>query len=209
MMAQMFELDFSLLPEFTGQRALLCLPPYLEDALSALGLPDTVDRLKGASYFIGKLSARNDLWQNRAYLRAGLSDFRSVAQALGWDVGRTAPVHSPEKSRNPLVHLVFRLRRVAVYRESAETAEQQITATFRVLGDEHQVPIKVLLIKDIERYLRRENLSLYRDSDITEVCAWFDAMQRRYGASQVLDAGVQMYCDELLQVYAHRASGPT
>ncbi len=201
----MFQLDFSLLPEFVGHRIIKGLPAYIGEPLEALRLPETLDRLRGASRFLGEVSSHNDDWLNRAYLRAGLSEFRSVAQALHWDLGRRE-VHSPEKSRNPLIHLIFRLRRLTVYVANAPTAHREVTAVFRIFDEEHSKNIRVLLIDGIESYLRREKMVNYEKADVSKLCDWFESNQRQYGASQVLYAGVLQYCEELCWVYSVRVA---
>src|SRR5689334_6906619 len=102
----MIALDFTRLPTISRHRIFYGMPRSIEEPMTALELPETVDRLRGASYFLGHVSADDPVWRSRVFLRAGLSEFRSAAQALHWDLGRRS-VHSPEKSTNPLVHLVF------------------------------------------------------------------------------------------------------
>lgn len=202
----MFELDFSLLPEIVRHRIFKGLPQFVEEPLKACCLPNTVDRLRAASLFLGEVGPSRPDWENRAYLRAGFSEFRSVAQALHWDLGRRE-VHSPDKSRNPLVHLVFRLRRLTVYVANAPTAEREVTARFRAFDEDHSVDISVLLIDGIEQYISRENMKDYRLGDVERICEWFDINQRQFGAPQVLDIGVMLYAQELADVYASRATG--
>jgi type I restriction-modification system DNA methylase subunit len=69
---------------------------------------------------------------------------------------------------------------------------------------EHSTNIEIILIDDIEKYLRKEKLSAYKDEDISRICSWFNENQALYGASQVLDTGVCLYCQELHQVYSGR-----
>lgn len=201
----MFDLDFGQLPRIIRHQLFKVMPPFVEEPLASLGVPESLDRLKAATLLLNEMSPENDAWLNRAYLRAGLSEFRSVAQALHWDLGRRR-VHSPEKSRNPLVHLVFRLRRVAVYVANVATSEQQVTATLRFGDSETSADIKILLIPRLEEYLRKEDLSRYSDEDISRICRWFDANQEVYGAPQVLSTGVLVYAQELAEVYADRTS---
>lgn len=180
------------------------MPPFVEEPFKNLRLPETLDRLKAASRLLGEMEASKEPWLNRGYLRSGLSEFRSVAQALHWDLGRRL-VHSPEKSKNPLVHLVFRLRRVAVYLANAPTMEREVTATLEFEGRHTSAEVKIILIENIERYVRHEELTGYTEGDITRVCNWFEKNQREYGAPQVLDIGVLVYAQELIEVYANRA----
>lgn len=204
----MISLDFATLPTILHHRLFYGMPPFVEEPLAAVRLPETVDRLRGASLFLGHVSAEDPEWRSLAYLRAGLSEFRSVAQALNWDLGRR-PVHSPHKSTNPLVHLVFRLRRLAVYVANARTSTRDVTASI-TLGDRTtSADIKVLLIDDLHGYLTRERLDTYHPEDIRRVCEWFDQEQKQWGASQVLDVGVLQYCQELVAVYGDRASSPS
>ena len=201
----MITLDFDTLPIIRQHRLFYGMPPFVEGPLVALHLPETVDRLQAASFFLGHVSVNEPAWHSRGYLRAGLSEFRSVAQALHWDLGRRE-VHSPEKSVNPLVHLLFRLRRLAVYVAKPQTSSRAVTASF-TLGDRTMSSEnRVLLIDDIRGYLRREHLDSYRPEDIERICQWFDDEQKEWGASQVLDIGVLQYGQELAAIYADRAS---
>lgn len=199
----MIELDFDALPSIVRHRLFYGIPPYIEEPLAQVRLPETLDRLRAASLFLGHVSAEDPEWRSRAYLRAGLSEFRSVAQALHWDLGRRA-VHSPEKSRNPLIHLVFRLRRLAVYVANARTSPREVTASITLGDHTTAADISILLIDDLRGYLTRERLDAYRTEDIVRLCEWFDNEQQQWGASQVLDIGVLQYCQELVDVYAAR-----
>lgn len=181
------------------------LPDYIAEPLAALQLPETLDRLRAASLFLSQVSPTEADWKNRAYFRAGLSEFRSVPQALHWDLGRRQ-VHSPERSRNPLVHLVLRLRRLAVYVANARTSESEVKAEFEFRDVKTTADIKILLIEDVRGYLSRERLDGYRAEDVGRLCDWFEENQREYGASFVLDIGVMQYCQELVEVYRDRTA---
>jgi hypothetical protein len=197
----MIELDFDLLPTIVRHSLFRGLPHFVEEQLSRLPLPETRDRLRSASWLFDEISTSSKDWQNRGFLRAGLSEFRSTAQALFWDLGRR-DVYSPAKSRNPLVHLVLRLRRVAVYVANAQTETTDVSATISFGENSHESIIPILLIREIEKYLRRERLTAYRDSDISRICAWFDTNQAIYGAPQVLSVGVGVFALDLCEHYA-------
>lgn len=197
----MTDLDFALLPTIVRHSLFKGLPHFVEERLSQLPLPETRDRLRAASLFFDEVSPSSKDWENRGYLRAGFSEFRSLAQALFWDLGHRR-VYSPDKSRNPLVHLVLRLRRVAVYVANARTESQDVTATIAFGDRSHEASIQILLIRDVEAYLRHEKLSHYSDKDITRICAWFDENQAIYGAPQVLSVGVGVFALELCDEYA-------
>src|SRR4051812_43102557 len=111
MAARLIDLDFDLLPAIVRHRVFKGLPPYIEEPLSKLRLSETLDRLRASSLFLGEVGPSEKPWEDRAYLRAALSEFRSVKQALRWDLGSSQSLHSPQNSRNPLIHLVYRLRR--------------------------------------------------------------------------------------------------
>jgi hypothetical protein len=180
----MFDLDFSILPTIVRHSVFQGLPHFVEDPLSKLQLPETLDRLKSASWLLDEVSASMKEWQNRGFLRAGLSEFRSVAQALHWDLGRRE-VYAPEKSRNPLVHLVVRLRRVAVYLANAPTATQSVIAAITFGEQSTESEIEILLIADLERFLRADNLGGYRDEDISRRrCVRLGALPRVCRPSQ-------------------------
>lgn len=181
------------------------LPHRLQEKVRSLDLPETLDRLRGASSFIDHVSEKKADWENRAFIRASLSDFRSVDQALYWDLGRRE-VHSPEKSPNPLVHLVYRMRRIAVYVRNAKMAEHDTTVPVWLLDEEKNLDIRVLLIDEVERYLLLEKrlLRSYSAEDISRTCEWFEENQRVFGAPLVINVGIWMYCEELCDVYAGR-----
>ncbi len=202
----MIDLAFDLLPTIVRHQLFKGLPPFIEEPLTKLKLPETVDRLRAASLFLGEVGPSDKPWEDRAYLRAALSEFRSVTQALRWDLGTSQGLHSPQKSRNPLIHAVYRLRRLAVYVANAPTKEREVTASIQVFDKTHQAEIKVLLIDDVERYLRLGNLKDYKPEDVSRISNWIEENQRVYGAPQVLDVGVQQYCQELCDVYENRAS---
>jgi hypothetical protein len=204
----MVDLDFHSLPTILHHRMFYGLPPFVAEPLAAVNLPESADRLEAASFFLGHVSANDSIARSHAYLRAGLSEFRSVAHALYWDIGHRE-VHTPEKSRNPLVHLVFRLRRVAVYVANAPTSRREVTATLSLGDNTTSAEIQLLLIDDIHGYLKRERLDAYQPEDIRRVCEWFDDAQQRWGASQILDIGVCQFAQELADVYAGRASSPS
>jgi hypothetical protein len=204
----MIELDFGTLPTILQHRMFYGMPAFVEDPLAAVRLPETVDRLRAASFFLGHVSAEDPPWRSRAYLRAGLNEFRSVAQSLNWDMGRR-DVHSPEKSTNPLVHLVFRLRRLAVYVANAKTSPREVTASLTIGELTTSADIKILLIDNLRGYISQERLSAYHPEDIARICDWFDEAQQQWGASQLLDIGVLQYCQELAAVYRDRATSPT
>lgn len=200
----MIELDFSLLPEVGRPRLFRGLPQDVEERIKQIRLPETLDRVKGASWLFSEVSAYQDDWLNRAYLRAGLSEFRSVDQALYWDLGRRN-VFTPLDSKNPLVHLILRLRRIAVYVANADTSHHETSVEFHYLGKDHDTPVRLLVVKNVEKYLRNESLSDYREKDIQEIVRWFEKMQMRFGASDVLNHGVILYCVEMYRMYAHRS----
>lgn len=184
------------------------LPPYIEEPLAGLNLPETLDRLKATSLFLGNVSSSKSMWKNYAYLRASFSEFRSVHQALYWDLGRDCQVHSPLKSSNPLVHLIFRLRRLAVYVASAPTSEGEVSVEFCELKATTRVDIKIILIDDLYNYLIREKLTDYHSEDIQQICEWFNKNQYIHGASHIFNVGVMQYCQELAEVYSDRYLTP-
>lgn len=199
----MIDLDFSLLPEIKRSKVLMGMPADVEKELKQIQLPETLDRLKGACRFLDEVSSAKEMWLNHAYLRAGLSEFRQVAQSLYWDIGRRK-VHSPEESKNPLVHLVFRLRRIAVYLENISTKEHETSVVFHFDGEDHNANVRVLLIDNVKSYLESENLDKYKNEDINRICDWFEEIQPKYGASAILSIGVLLYCLELCEVYSNR-----
>lgn len=199
----MYYLDFSRLPRIERIGLFKGIPGHYEKQFGALNLPETLDRLKGAGRFITEVSTLKDKWLNRAYLRAGLSEFRSVAQALHWDLGRRE-VYSPEKSSNPLIHLIFRLRRIAVYVGNAATTEKEVEVTYRIFDEDREATLPALLLRDLERYLRQENLSDYDSKEITRICDWFEEEQSKFGAPHVLLCGILQYGLELRDVYSDR-----
>ncbi|MEQ9091581.1 MAG: hypothetical protein RIE52_10860 [Balneola sp.] len=196
----MFELDFSLLPEIQRGKLMMGLPSDIEEDLGLLGLSETLDRLKGACRFIDEVSAHKDDWLNRAFFRAGLSEFRSVAQALHWDIGRQQ-VYSPEKSKNPLIHLIFRLRRITVYASNLSTKKKETSFSVFFDGKDHKANVNVLMIQNLEQTLSKEKLDEYKPEDIQTICSWFEKNQSVFGASHVLSIGVLLYCLELCEVY--------
>lgn len=197
----MYDLDFSLLPQITRHRIFTGLPSVLEKRLCQLRLPETLDRLRAVSYFLGHVGAGEEDWLNRGRLRAALSEFRSVREALRWDIDNPESVHGPGRSANPLVHLVYRLRRIAVYVDNVDTSQETVTATIKFDDRDHHADVEVILIEDIEAYLRKENLKDYADDDISRICDWFEVNQRIFGAPQVLEVGVMQYCEELCRIY--------
>jgi hypothetical protein len=199
----LFDLDFSLLPQILRHRLFMGIPPYIEEPLSKLHLPETLDRLRGASHFFDEVTTTLPEWRNRSLLRAALSEFRSVGQALSWDLGRRA-VYSPDNSRNPLIHLVLRFRRLAVYVANAQMVEREVAATFELGEHKTTSDIKLVLIQDVYRYLSQERLTGYRPADVLALCEWFEANQAEWGAPQVLNIGIMQYGLELATEYAHR-----
>jgi len=199
----MFDLDFSLLPEIQRSKLLMGMPSDIEKDLKALNLPHTLDRLKGACRFLDEVSATKEKWLNRAYLRAGLNEFQKVGQALNWDLGNRK-LYYPVKSKNPLIHLVFRLRRITIYSKNISTKEHETSVTFSFDGEDHNADIRVLLIHDLKSSLESENLDKYRDQDLDKLCNWFEKNQLNFGAPNVLSIGVLLYCLELCEVYKNR-----
>lgn len=195
-----FDLDLGQLPQILNHRLFYGIPNWIDEPLAALGLPEAYDRLRGAVLMLDKIGAEDPVWQQRAYLRAGLSEFRSVPQALHWDLGRR-DVHRPEDSRNPLVHLVWRLRRITVYVANAPTEQREVSATLTLGGNSMEHDIPILLIRDLGAYLRREKFKDYRPGDLAALCDWFEVNQAGYGAPLLLSVGVLQYCQELCEVY--------
>jgi hypothetical protein len=203
-----YDLDCSLLPQIVRHGIFKNLPAFIDEPLSKLELPETLDRVRSAHRFLAEVSATEKDWINRGYLRAGLSEFRSVDEALRWDLGNRGG-HIPTKSRNPLVHLLYRLRRLTVYVANAPIKEQQVTAKLQLGDMTHEADIKLLVIPDIEKYVRQGNIDAYRAEDMEQVCSWFEENQKVYGAPQVLETGVGLYCQELCEIYANRTSPET
>lgn len=199
----MYDLDFSLLPEVRISRLFMGLPANFETDLYNLKLYETLDRLKGACRFLDKVSAEKESWLNRAYIRAGLSEFRSAKQALLWDLSDRT-VYDPTMSKNPLVHLAFRLRRVAVYVENLSTYSSPTSVSIFFDGENHTANINILLIRDLANSLKKETLDKYHKDDIANICDWFNACQNRIGAGATLSLGVMLYSQELFEYYSNK-----
>lgn len=206
----MIDLDFSQLPQIIRGSYFFGLPSWLVKQIEPLDLPETLDRLRGAGNFIGQVSVEGEDWKNRALFRAALSEFRSVKEALRWDLG-TGEYYSPTRSKNPLVHFIFRMRRVAVYLANASMQRHETSYPVMFFDEEVVVDRPVLMIRDVERYFRFETglLKDYREADVARICDWFEENQRKYGAAHVIDVGIQVYGEELCTFYAHRGQKET
>jgi hypothetical protein len=151
--------------------------------------------------------AGNDDWLNRAYLRSGLNEFQKVAQPLRKDLPHGAYIHGPEESDNPLVHIVYRMRRIEVYKRSVATSDE-IANVATQWGDEvSDHAVQILLLNDLQRYLMQEKWTKLYDVEIVEqACDWFEKNQRQFGASWILKVAIMQYCEELHSHYAQGAA---
>jgi len=173
---------------------------YVE-ALKKLDIPETTDRLQASALLFYKCSKATKIWKNRGFLRAGLSEFRSINQALRWDNGgSTKNITTLDKSKNPLIHFMWRLRRINVYVQNPEF-DTNITTLVLPNNDDFEYSYQALVLKDVEEYFRKENLKDYKDEDITRICNWFSEIQYRFGAPEVFRQGLQSYAQTLINLY--------
>lgn len=177
------------------------LPNDAIDGLGSLNMPHTLNRIRGATYLFEEVSASNKDWQNQSFLRAGFSEFRSVKDALAWDLGRQRNF-TPEESKNPLVHFLYRMRRISVYLGSPETESEWVEIPTRWDGKDSKWPAQIVKLKKVEEYLRREKLDRYQSSDISGICEWIERMQSGFGISTVLVVGIYFYAIELIDHYS-------
>lgn len=199
----MYSLDFDLLPRIIRHPVWRGLHHSIDDKLSKLQLPETYDRLRTASMLFSDVTESKQPWLSKGYLRAALSEFRSVPQALRWDIGGQK-FYSPKESKNPLVHLVLRLRRLTVYVASVSTAEERVIGNFAFGDREYTEETSIVILTDIHRYVGLDKLIGYEPSDVKAICDWFDENQRVFGAEHVLNIGLMQYCEELCEHYKAR-----
>jgi len=202
----LFELDFSLLPSLETTSIFKGMDGKYKEALNSLNIPETTDRLKASALFFSECSQTKDKWKNRSYLRAGLSEFRSVNQALRWDNGgSTKNIPTLNKSKNPLIHLMWRLRRIHVYVKNPDFDKHETTLVLPD-DDEFEYTYEALILKDLEKHFRKEKLVDYRDEDISKICNWFESVQYRFGAPEVFIQGVHSYSEELIDLYSEKSA---
>jgi len=150
------------------------------------------------------VAGHTEAWHDEAFIRAGLSEFRSVEQTasrehkLGECPGRFPAIAD---SKNPLLHLMLLLRHATVHTRSVETSRHDTSVISTFGGDAHEVKYttSVLTGIDVEQLLeRRETRQSYVRSDLEGVAEWFLERQQTFGCHEVFRAGVDIYCREIL-----------
>jgi hypothetical protein len=81
-------------------------------------------------------------------------------------------------SKNPLVHLMWRLRRINVYVSNPEFDHYETTLYWAdEKAENNEINYKTLVIREIEHFYRLENLKDYKGEDINMICEWFENVQ--------------------------------
>jgi hypothetical protein len=177
----------------------------IEKKFENLGLlSETHERAQSALMFFFQTKEDQERWRNDARLRAGLNEFYSIEDAAQRDFRRAGKSSKPPRiaeSKSPLVHLMYVLRHVNVHTGPTATRVQPIAVISEFGGTPHElsygaVMIDNITVGDLERV--GEVRKYYTNEDLDLVLKWLLEKQQVFGVSEVLRAGLNAYCCEII-----------
>jgi len=217
-----FDLNFSLLPDL--RVAPLCMTiDWLSPGYGAKNplteLPETYDRADAAvkfCWFVGgpaeRLCCKEDdtMTTRQAFLRAALSEFASMEEALKRDlvsIGIKDRCMKITDSRNPLLHIVKQLRNLEIHLRSGAISSQRQRALLQNLKKPESVSeqnLTIWVMDDLttEQFDNLRGAHLYRENDRNELISWFNQAQKAWGLDEIVFRAVLSFGQELIERYS-------
>jgi len=202
------DLNFDLLPAIDACDIFVRLAKDVDDGFQyRTHLAETYGRARGATLLFCNVSGEREAWEDEAYVRAGLCEFKSLESSARCEHKRASkPGKLPliRDSRNPLLHLMLLLRHATVHTRTLVTSRHETTVVSKLGGEPHDHTYTTAILDGIDvdqLWARRETRRAYDRVQIESVAAWFLERQCVFGCHEVFGAGVDEYCRELLACY--------
>lgn len=213
-------LNFELLPPVEATTIFMKLDTDIEARLKSVGyLEEAINRANGSLMQFHSASAKKASWFNESHIRAGLADFRSMADCLTREYraaglrGKPAPIF---ESLNPLIHLMVLLRDVNLHATATRSSTQETTVISQLGGEPHEYTYDAVVLEpfDVGELLGRR--TDYYCQEIEAVVSWLFEKQVVFGVAHIFHEGIEAYCREIIaacmpnqRMHATREDGAT
>lgn len=200
--ANVYALDFDLLPRLDSYRVFLSLDAEIKKALAKL--PETLARANGACHYCHEI--RDDgraIEARESALRSALAEFVSMEESLGRDLSSAgigaAPVKITE-SQSPLLHIVRELRNLEIHLQTSRLKSVVKEVTY--VGDNYQLNIWVAGDITESDFMKLRNARRYKRDDLVKMVEWSNRAQKKWGIDQLIYRAIVEYCRMIIKVYS-------
>lgn len=212
-MARKYTLDLALLEGIKAGSLVMALPPGLEKNLSRT--PSAAPHFDAILKFLHLVDlgetglhakGENLRWRREACLRAALSEYVSIDNAVRVDAEaqglREAPVAI--RSPHPAIHLVRELRNLELHLSPSRLIQDRRTYLYRWEGMEKSLDSEILLIDDltIGRLRSLDNVRHYRLAEFAAAVDWFNREQEAWGVVEVLRVVTTRRAEEVVEAFS-------
>lgn len=199
--ANIYALDFNLLPQLDSYRVFLSLGDEIKTALAKL--PETLARANGACHHCHKVRSDGPIEAKESALRSALAELVSMEESLGRDLNNAgigaAPVKITE-SQNPLLHIVRELRNLEIHLQTSRLKSVEKEVTY--VGDNYQIDIWVAGDITESGFMKLRNAKRYKREDVVKMVDWFNWAQKEWGINQLIYRAVVEYCRMIIKTYS-------
>lgn len=199
-------LNFSLLNKIQSSSVLIRPSRDVDEQLRRFlpSMEEFYQRTQAALMFVLKTDAETESWINEAYIRAGLNEFYSLEDAARRAFRCMGQVRTPptlRESFNPLVHLMYSLRRINVHVKPSTASVGEIHVQLNNPNNLQEFTWDAVMLSDKTEsdLLSHGDVKMhYRHEDIKKAMAWVLQNQKAFGIGQVFRQGIEAYCREVL-----------
>lgn len=200
--ANIYALDFNLLPRLDSYRVFLSLDDEIKKALAKL--PETLARANGACHHCHEVRDDGGAIEAReSALRSALAEFVSMEESLGRDLNNAgigaAPVKITE-SQNPLLHVVRELRNLEIHLQTSRLKSVVKEVTY--VGDNYHHDIWVAGDITESDFMKLRNARRYQRDDVVKMVDSFNRAQKKWGIDQLIYRAVAGYCRMIIKTYS-------
>lgn len=205
-MLKIFKWD--LLPEIKYSSILIKFDDDVEEFFKVNNdLINVKERARAARMFFVGQCASGEAWRLSAHLRAGLSEYVSMSEALNVDC-RKLGLGKPPKlligSANPIVFAMYLIRNINVHASCTSSDFRKSSIIWNDPQNPKEIDIDIgILNDDFESQLLnyKDARKLCSEEDILRICDWIKTKQLEFGVGHLLNKGLSCYFREIIEWY--------
>ncbi|MEO8149817.1 MAG: hypothetical protein ABI723_19415 [Bacteroidia bacterium] len=204
----MNKLDFGQLPILDNKRPLLC--QLGDKRINSLKKFNNVfERADSALYFTAKFHSESNEIIKKALLRAAVSEFVSIEEAIKIDSEINNISVVPlliRKTENPLLHIVKQLRNYNIHLGSSVLDYTEETRRIfgttedfsNGIGYDYTDKEAIISNLDIIEFNKLKDAPCYFDKDKIDIIKWFNHNQIKWGVGHLIYLATLDYCDIII-----------
>ena len=193
-------------PSFESTPIFCCLKEETKNALRSL--PCVYKRAVAALRFRQQISGPHSVSDEDreimqvAYLRTSLMEFVAMEEVLPFDLQERGLSEKPlkmEATENAMLILLRELRHLQLHVVTTTFSKEVRSAMY--IGQEKTLKIEIVPLTDLLEIKQLKNAKRYDPVELDAAINWLNEAQLNWGIGDVLQRGVQVYADILVNKY--------